>query len=135
MQDTIVGDDLNRGLSGGEKRRVSIGVDIIHKPSVIFLDEPTSGMVGYQPHPPSMHPYSSYFSFPTHCCCHDQGLDSTTALTVVDALRNIAVNRLSTLILTIHQPSAKIFANFDKCLFLSNGMVTYWYVRDDFSFL
>ena len=43
VQDTIVGDDLNRGLSGGEKRRVSIGVDIIHKPSVIFLDEPTSG--------------------------------------------------------------------------------------------
>lgn len=43
VQDTIIGDELNRGLSGGEKRRVSIAVDIIHEPRVIFLDEPTSG--------------------------------------------------------------------------------------------
>ena len=41
--DTIVGDDMNRGLSGGERRRVSIGVDIVSQPSVIFLDEPSSG--------------------------------------------------------------------------------------------
>jgi len=73
VADTIVGNDMNRGLSGGEKRRVSIAVDIIHEPSVIFLDEPTSG------------------------------LDSMTALTVVEALKNLAVNRGSTLVVTIHQ--------------------------------
>lgn len=43
--DTRVGNDDTRGISGGEKRRVSIAVDIVHMPSVIFLDEPTSGLV------------------------------------------------------------------------------------------
>ncbi|KAI3979474.1 hypothetical protein MKX01_001666 [Papaver californicum] len=41
---TIIGDEGHRGISGGERRRVSIGVDIIHDPIVLFLDEPTSGL-------------------------------------------------------------------------------------------
>lgn len=47
-------------MSGGERRRVSIGIDIIHKPSLLFLDEPTSG------------------------------LDSTSAFSVVEKLKDIA---------------------------------------------
>lgn len=57
--DTAVGNDKIRGISGGEKRRVSIGVDIIHQPRVIFLDEPTSG------------------------------LDSSTAYAVIDSLKSM----------------------------------------------
>lgn len=41
---TIIGDEGHRGVSGGERRRVSIGIDIIHDPIVLFLDEPTSGL-------------------------------------------------------------------------------------------
>ncbi|XP_024521382.1 ABC transporter G family member 17 [Selaginella moellendorffii] len=58
--DTYIGNEGVRGVSGGERRRVSIGVDIIHGPSLLFLDEPTSG------------------------------LDSTSAFVVVERLRDIA---------------------------------------------
>ncbi|KAL0441152.1 UNVERIFIED_CONTAM: ABC transporter G family member 2 [Sesamum radiatum] len=57
---TYIGNEGNRGVSGGERRRVSIGIDIIHKPSLLFLDEPTSG------------------------------LDSTSAFSVVEKVKDIA---------------------------------------------
>ncbi|XP_047051501.1 ABC transporter G family member STR-like [Lolium rigidum] len=57
---TYIGDEGVRGVSGGERRRVSIGTDIIHKPSLLFLDEPTSG------------------------------LDSTSAYSVVEKVKDIA---------------------------------------------
>lgn len=41
---TVIGDEEHRGVSGGERRRVSIGTDIIHDPIILFLDEPTSGL-------------------------------------------------------------------------------------------
>ncbi|KAK7320168.1 hypothetical protein RJT34_04902 [Clitoria ternatea] len=57
---TYIGDEGRRGVSGGERRRVSIGIDIIHNPSLLFLDEPTSG------------------------------LDSTSAYSVVEKVKDIA---------------------------------------------
>ncbi|KAL5740966.1 hypothetical protein ACOSQ2_030146 [Xanthoceras sorbifolium] len=41
---TVIGDEGHRGVSGGERRRVSIGINIIHDPILLFLDEPTSGL-------------------------------------------------------------------------------------------
>jgi ABC-type multidrug transport system ATPase subunit len=96
VADTIVGDDEHRGLSGGEKRRVSIGVDIVHFPSTIFLDEPTSG------------------------------LDSSTAVSVVETLKQLALKQNCTILMTVHQPSIKLYNLLDKLLFLSAGHVTFY---------
>jgi ABC-type multidrug transport system ATPase subunit len=41
--DTIVGGALIKGISGGERKRTSVGVELVVKPALVFLDEPTSG--------------------------------------------------------------------------------------------
>ena len=46
-QDTKIGGDLIKGVSGGERKRTSIGVELISNPSLIFLDEPTTGLDSY----------------------------------------------------------------------------------------
>lgn len=45
--DSLCGSKLLRGISGGEKRRTSIAVEIVSQPKLLFLDEPTSGLDSY----------------------------------------------------------------------------------------
>ncbi|OEL27593.1 ABC transporter G family member 5 [Dichanthelium oligosanthes] len=82
-----------KDLSGGERRRVSIGVEAVHDPKVLILDEPTSG------------------------------LDSASALQIVGALRAMAETRGRTVLLSIHQPGARIVKMFDSVLLLAAGSV------------
>mmetsp|Transcript_2505 Transcript_2505/g.4079 ORF Transcript_2505/g.4079 Transcript_2505/m.4079 type:complete len:741 (+) Transcript_2505:127-2349(+) len=42
--DTVIGGELIKGISGGERKRTSVGVELVTKPSLVFLDEPTSGL-------------------------------------------------------------------------------------------
>ncbi|KAJ1405042.1 P-loop containing nucleoside triphosphate hydrolase [Sesbania bispinosa] len=90
---TRIGDERVRGISGGERRRVSIGVEVIHDPKVLILDEPTSG------------------------------LDSTSALQIIDMLKVMTDTRGRTIILSIHQPGFRIVKLFSSLLLLANGSV------------
>jgi ATP-binding cassette, subfamily G (WHITE), eye pigment precursor transporter len=83
-----------KGISGGEKRRLAFASEIITDPSILFCDEPTSG------------------------------LDSFMALSIVEAMRNLA-NQGKTIICTIHQPSTDTFKMFDYLYLLAEGNLAY----------
>ncbi|KAK1311236.1 ABC transporter G family member 5 [Acorus calamus] len=84
-----------RGISGGERQRVSIGVEAIHDPRVLVLDEPTSG------------------------------LDSASALQIVNLLKSMAEARGRTVVLSIHQPGFRIVKLFNAVLLLADGGVVH----------
>jgi len=46
-QDTYIGNALVKGISGGERKRTSVGVELISNPKLLFLDEPLSGLDSY----------------------------------------------------------------------------------------
>ncbi|KAK3600622.1 hypothetical protein CHS0354_008910 [Potamilus streckersoni] len=50
VTDSKVGNAEDRGISGGERRRVSIGIQLLLDPSILFLDEPTSGLDTFTAH-------------------------------------------------------------------------------------
>ena len=93
--DTQVGGATIRGISGGEKKRTSIGVELVSSPSLLFLDEPTTG------------------------------LDSNTAYEVMKLISDIKNKDKMTVISVLHQPSNEILNLFDKVIILCDGMIVF----------
>lgn len=96
--DTKIGDggiQIEGGISGGERRRVSVATQLLSMPAGLVLDEPTSG------------------------------LDSTNALLLVNVLHKLAHEADVAVLLTIHQPRREIFNLFDKLTILLDGVVTF----------
>lgn len=95
IADRKIGSALSRGISGGERKRVSIGCELVAQPHILFLDEPTSG------------------------------LDSTSAYSVIHELVLLAKREGRTIVFSIHQPRSNIFAEFDELMLLSKGRLVY----------
>ena len=100
-QHTLVGTIFQKGISGGQKRRLSIAVELISRPRIILLDEPTSG------------------------------LDSASALAVVDQLKKVATAECHScarvaVVATLHQPSNAVYALIDDVCYLAGGKLVYF---------
>ncbi|KAJ1513813.1 hypothetical protein HMI54_005288 [Coelomomyces lativittatus] len=97
VMNNVIGTEVKRGLSGGQRKRVNIGMELVAEPEILFLDEPTSG------------------------------LDSSTSAEVCALLKEIAYEKTITVISVIHAPSPEVFEMFDDILLLGNeGHVVYF---------
>ncbi|KAF2283971.1 hypothetical protein GH714_017682 [Hevea brasiliensis] len=94
--DTRIGGWSTKGLSGGQKRRVSICIEILTRPKLLFLDEPTSG------------------------------LDSAASYHVMKRIVRLAKRDGRTVIASIHQPSSEVFELFHNLCLLSYGRTVYF---------
>ena len=88
-RDAVVGSAVKKTLSGGERKRLNIGLDMIGMSDVYLFDEPTSG------------------------------LSSKDSEHVIEIIRGMAHNKI--IIVTIHQPSSKLFQMFHKAVLLDKG--------------
>jgi ABC-type multidrug transport system ATPase subunit len=96
VRKSLVGDAKTRGISGGEKKRLSIGNELLSQAegaNVIYCDEPTSG------------------------------LDSFQAQRVMQLLKDLT-EKGTTVVTSIHQPRASIYSMFDEITLLSEGSAT-----------
>ncbi|KAL4033708.1 hypothetical protein IC575_006813 [Cucumis melo] len=94
-KDTIVGDEMQRGISGGQKKRVTTGEIIVGPTKTLFMDEISTG------------------------------LDSSTTYQIVKCLQQIVHLTDATVVMSLLQPAPETFDLFDDIILLSDGQIVY----------
>ncbi|KAE8693681.1 ABC transporter G family member 37 [Hibiscus syriacus] len=93
--DTIVGDAMNRGISGGQKRRLTTGEMIVGPNKALFMDEISTG------------------------------LDSSTTFQIVTCLQQLTHITEATLLVSLLQPAPETFDLFDDIILMAEGKIVY----------
>ncbi|XP_026389750.1 pleiotropic drug resistance protein 1-like isoform X2 [Papaver somniferum] len=93
--DTLVGDEMLRGISGGQKKRVTTGEMLVGPARVLFMDEISTG------------------------------LDSSTTFQIVNSLRQTVHIMNSTAVISLLQPAPETYNLFDDIILLSDGKIVY----------
>jgi ABC-type multidrug transport system ATPase subunit/pSer/pThr/pTyr-binding forkhead associated (FHA) protein len=97
VKNLMIGRPEKKILSGGQRKRVNIALELVTDPVILFLDEPTSGLAA----------------------------DDTTAL--IELLANLTKETGKTIVMTIHQPAKDEFEKFTHCLIMGYGGVPMYF--------
>ncbi len=101
-----IGRPEKKVLSGGQRKRVNIALELVTDPVILFLDEPTSGLAA----------------------------DDTTAL--INLLADLTKKTGKTIVMTIHQPAKDEFEKFNCCFIMGYGGIPTYFgpTTDAYSF-
>ncbi|CAL5058890.1 unnamed protein product [Urochloa decumbens] len=94
--DTRIGGRETKGISGGQRKRLSICLEILTRPRLLFLDEPTSG------------------------------LDSVASFHVMSRIADLAAREGMTIVAVVHQPCSEVFELFHGLCLLASGQTIYF---------
>ncbi|KAL5579869.1 hypothetical protein UlMin_012311 [Ulmus minor] len=93
--DIMVGDDMRRGISGGQKKRVTTGEMLVGPAKAFFMDEISTG------------------------------LDSSTTFQIIKYMRQMVQIMDVTMVISLLQPAPETFDLFDDIILLSEGQIVY----------
>ncbi|XP_065638408.1 pleiotropic drug resistance protein 1 isoform X4 [Quercus suber] len=99
--DTMVGDEMRRGISGGQRKRVTVGEMLVGPARALFMDEISTG------------------------------LDSSTTFQIVNSLRQAIHTLEGTAVISLLQPAPETYDLFDDIILLSDGQVVYQGPREN----
>ncbi|WVZ69774.1 hypothetical protein U9M48_018509 [Paspalum notatum var. saurae] len=93
--DTMVGDEMLRGISGGQRKRVTTGEMLVGPANALFMDEISTG------------------------------LDSSTTFQIIKSLRQAIHILGGTALISLLQPAPETYDLFDDIILLSDGQIVY----------